>query len=441
MFTSLLDHKRADELRTQELRMLSNMNTLLERATESGDNVNIERGEDGMISSIKVIRAAAASHALPAANQQEQTPPPALPQPERIIEPPSFSWLLSHGERNSLIVPVGIEEDTGKVVYFDLINNPHGKVIGASGFGKSCFAASVMDAASKLNDPSIFQLSILDLEHKTSRLFAQNNNIFEAHIGQRRVPIFATSPDEVAQHLRYLKQELDRRTRLSEYDLAREPILQIYLEEMLSLQIEVDEKLLTQMLKDIEVLSIRGRKYGMFLLACSQTDYSTEELKVAQKMFRFRAAAGIDPTAARAAGFVNKDNIKETFVNAEPGRFLIEYPGYSKIIRAADYDVKKKLQLIEGGRLQTVRGLFNEDADIDTENDLNIARTDGEQTLNIVTEQALEAKREQVKYYQEKGWGKIATIEKVWNVKRGANKAYIAACQEYAAIVGLQEAM
>lgn len=41
--------------------------------------------------------------------------------------------------------------------------------------------------------------------------------------------------------------------------------------------------------------------------AQSTFDFSTAELRVSQKMFRFRGAAAVDPSAARAAGLINTD--------------------------------------------------------------------------------------------------------------------------------------
>jgi hypothetical protein len=80
------------------------------------------------------------------------------------------------------------------------------------------------------------------------------------------------------------------------------------------------------------VLTTRGRKYGIFLLGVMQADYSTEEMKVSQKMFRFRGAAGIDPSAARAAGFTNTELVKQNFQTGKPGSFVVEYPGYSGLV-------------------------------------------------------------------------------------------------------------
>lgn len=345
--------------------------------------------------------------------------------------PPSQDQLLNALVPNSLTVSPGIRNSNGQPVIVSITEIPHLKIIGSSGFGKSCLAAALLDQACRLNTPDKLQIALLDLEHKTSRLFEDRANVAEINLGTRRVTMVATDADEVAQHLGFLKKELSRRTKLSEDDLIKEPVLLMYVEEMLSLQFEVEEELLQQMLADITILAIRGRKYGMFLLAVSQTDYSTSELRVAQKQFRFRAAAGIDTTAARAAGFMNTELIKNNFQHGKPGQFVVEYPSFSDLVLAPDYDVKKLVL----ARSSAIR-------DRDTSPILRVvndARNPSEQSVNRVDEQALQAKREQVTTLRDQGWGKSNIIEKVWGVKRGGSQAYIKACAEYDAIVGYLE--
>jgi hypothetical protein len=349
-------------------------------------------------------------------------------QPVAQYSSPSQDQLLGALVPNSLTVSPGIRNSNGQPVIVSITEIPHLKIIGSSGFGKSCLAAALLDQACQLNSPDKLQIALLDLEHKTSRLFEDRANIAEINLGTRRVTMVATDADEVAQHLGFLKRELSRRTKLSEDDLLKEPVLLMYVEEMLSLQFEVEEELLQQMLADITILAIRGRKYGMFLLAVSQTDYSTQELRIAQKQFRFRAAAGIDTTAARAAGFMNTELIKNNFQHGKPGQFVVEYPSFSDLVLAPDYDVKKLVL----ARAAVIR-------DRDTSPILRVVndvRNPSEQTENKVNEHALQAKREQVMTLRDQNWGKINIIEKVWNVKRGGSQGYIKACAEYDAIVG-----
>lgn len=343
------------------------------------------------------------------------------------VNQPSQEWLLSQLPENQLIVSPGVQLIDGKVVQVSMVDVPHFKLLGASGFGKSCLAGSLLDQACETNSRDIFQVALLDLEHKTSRLFEDRPHVAQVRIGQRLIQMVATNADEVVEYLGYLTKELDRRAALSEQELNRLPILFMYVEEMLSLQYEViDPKLLQIMFAALTILSVRGRKYGMFLLACMQTDYSTNELKVSQKMFRFRAAAAIDQTAARAAGFQNTELVKQNFQQGKPGQFVIEYPSFSQIVLAPIYDVKRLV-----GQKTSVR----EEAD---EDDWHSPRTVAAQPAHSPRTNdahAPQAKLEQVRELKGMGWGKVATIEKVWGIKRGGNERWKQAEEEYNQII------
>lgn len=353
---------------------------------------------------------------------------------------PSQDYLMGELEPNSLTVSPGVRASNGDIVKVNITEIPHLKVIGSSGFGKSCLAGAILDQAMTLNDPDVLQVALLDLEHKTSRLFENREGIAELTVGRRRVSMVATDVDEVVEHLGYLKKELDRRTRISEDELAVEPVLLMYVEEMLALQYEVDDKkALDRMLADLSILAVRGRKYGMFLLCCTQTDYSTDELRVAQKQFRFRAAAGVDTTAARAAGFMNTELIKQNFQTGQPGQFVVEYPSFSDLVLAPRYDWKKQLQ-VQGSVSRPVQQVFTGPLTPPALPIVNSIRTGSEQGVNTMAEQGIQAKRAQVQELLEKQWGKIRIIEKVWNVSRGGSIAWKQACAEYEAIlVDLEE--
>jgi len=359
-------------------------------------------------------------------NVEASPPPLALPAPSGPqIRQPSMRTIINEIEPGSLSVSPGVRVDTGELVVLSIEDAVHFKLIGSSGFGKSCLAAALLEQAITLNTPDLLQIALLDLEHKTSRLFEASPNVATLQIGRRSIPMVATNADEVATYLGYLKSELDRRACLSETDLEGLPILLMYVEEMLSLQYEVDEKLLTRMLADLSVLAIRARKYRMFLLACAQTDYSTPELKTAQKQFRTRIAYAIDTTAARAAGFMSTDLIKHNFANSQKGdgQFVLETPGVAALMLAPVFDVRQKLLAKE--RATTSRTALAQP--------LHTASTDDAQPL--------QAKADEVSELRRLSWGKVAIIEKVWGIKRGGNARWKAAESEYTQIVSQLEAM
>jgi len=263
----------------------------------------------------------------------------AAPQQPVIVQP-TMDEMYSAVKYNALEVAFGKNAKTGETIVQGIIPGVHFKLVGGSGFGKSCLAAALLDVATRRNDPDHLRIALLDLEHKTSRLFEHMPHVMNVTVGKRTISMVATDADEVARHLGWLRKELDRRASGS----FATPLLLIYVEEMLSLQYEVDSALKEQMLADLAILALRGRKYGMFLLACTQTDYSTKELREAQKQFRTRSGFAVDPTAARAAGFVNNDLIKYNYQFAQPGRFVLEKPGFSELVLAPLYDVEQKLE-------------------------------------------------------------------------------------------------
>ncbi len=347
------------------------------------------------------------------------------------IRQPTQRYLIDQLEENALQVCPGVRTSDGQPVILSIPDAVHFKLIGSSGFGKSCLAAAILDQAIKLNSPDVLQIALLDLEHKTSRLFEHSPNVATLTVGRRSVPMVATSADEVASHLGYLKKELDRRAQLSEYDLQSEPLLLIYVEEMLSLQFEVDETLIVQMLKDLSVLAVRARKYNMFLLACAQTDYSTPELKTAQKQFRSRIAFAIDTTAARAAGFMSTDLIKYSFSHSQrgDGMYVLETPGVASLMLAPVYDVRAKVLALDT-RSARVQHPFTMRSDTLPERIVNA----DERPVALRSERSIE-----VHNLLEKGWGKQAIIEKIWGVKKGGSPKYKDAENEYNSIIEADE--
>ncbi len=263
---------------------------------------------------------------------QEELP---LPKIEKFYEAIPF---------NSLQVGMGIDAMTGQPILAAIEKSTHFKLIGGSGQGKSCVAAAILDIASTTNDPDHLRIGLLDLEHNTSRLFEDLPHI--AEIGPRRVRLVGRDPDEVAQKLKLLQWELKRRSELGEeYCRAHEPIMLIYVEEMLALKYEVvDEKLKKEMLAAINILGVRARKYGIFLLACMQVDYSDKSTREAMAQFRTRAGFAIDPEAARASGFFNTELVNQNFRAGRFGQYVLEKPAFSGLILSPDYDVRAKLE-------------------------------------------------------------------------------------------------
>jgi len=259
--------------------------------------------------------------------------------------------------------------------------------------------------------------------------------------GQRRRRLIAKDADEVAAHLGYLKKELDRR---ASQQVAM-PLLLIYVEEMLSLQYEVDEKLKAQMLADLAILALRGRKYGMFLMACTQTDYSTKELKEAQKQFRTRSGFAIDPSAARAAGFVNTELVNYNYRNAKPGQFLLERPAFSSLVLAPLYDVEQKLvELSNPSRRYYAASrsaspqYYSDDSEVDYEADTEKLEVTGEvvdaSPLHMASQASLTPQEWRIVRKWKKGDSVSQIIEEEYGIKGGA--AFTRKAREIQTLIG-----
>ncbi len=286
--------------------------------------------------------------ALPSAPEQQQIAAPDLPLPriEQFYEQIPY---------NSLQTGLGAEVSTGKLMIAPIVKSVHFKLVGASGQGKSCVAGAILDIATTTNDPDHLRIGLLDLEHNTMRLFENLPHI--AEIGPRRARLIARNPDEVAQKLKLLQWELTRRASLGEeHCTLYEPLLLVYVEEMLALKYEVvDETLKKEMLAAINILGVRARKYGIFLLACMQVDYSDKSTREAMAQFRTRAGFAIDPEVARASGFVNTELVKQNFSVSRPGQYVLERPAYSGLVLAPDYDVRAKLEALSAPSRSTTK--------------------------------------------------------------------------------------
>jgi FtsK/SpoIIIE family len=267
--------------------------------------------------------------------------------PATMRELPNIEQFYALIPRNSLQTAMGIEAATGKPIIVPIRKSTHFKLIGGSGMGKSCLSAGMIDVAAATNDPDHLKLGLLDLEHNTSRLFEDLPHI--AEIGPRRQRLIGRDPDEVAQKLKLLQWELSRRAGLGEeYCTLHEPVLLVYVEEMLALKYEVvDEKLKREMLAAINILGVRARKYGIFLLACMQTDYSDKSTREAMAQFRTRAGFAIDPEVARASGFFNVELVKQNFQAGSSGQYVLEKPQYSGLVLAPNYDVATRLEQLK----------------------------------------------------------------------------------------------
>ena len=366
-----------------------------------------------------------------------------LPPP---VAAPTIESIIGQLPYNELMTAYGVTLAAGKLITASIPEAVHFKLVGGSGFGKSCEAAALLRIATLCNDPDHLQIALLDLEHKTSRLFEHLPHVTTVRMGRKAVEMAMHGPsaDEVAYKLGALVYELQRRAARN----IETPVLLIYVEEMLSLQYEVDASRLSEMLDNLAILAVRGRKYGLFLEACTQADYSTQQLKVAQKQFRSRIAFAIDPTAARASGFSNTELIKQNFQSSQPGQFVLEKPGFSQLMVAPLLDVKQELKRLEAGpskgqdptsgpaevgtspapphpNLRVVQGHGTRGGKLE--------EVDDEGSVPSRSAEPLSPKAQAIAALLKQRKGQNEIIQEIWGVSGG--RAYQVALEEYRAIV------
>lgn len=328
---------------------------------------------------------------------------------------------------NSLQTGLGRISTSGELAIAGILESVHFKLIGGSGFGKSCLAGSMLDIATTCNSPDVLRIALLDLEHRTSKLFEHLDHVYEVRDHGRTVRMIGRDADEVASRIGTLKQELNRRAA----SLIDTPVLLIYVEEMLSLGYEVDPHLQKQMLADLNILALRGKKYGMFFLACMQADYSTKELREAKGMFRTRGGFAIDPPTARASGFVNNELIKENYVTGKIGQFVLERPAFQGMVLAPRYNLDHLL----AASMTTKKSSQTYDQTYDQTEPIEAPTTAPVEPLVVESRPALSVREMRVLDLLRQKRGQNEIIRELWKVGSRDGRPYQNAVTEYRKIV------
>ena len=221
-------------------------------------------------------------------------------------------------------------------------------------------AAALLEAITRTHDNEHVLLALLDLENKTSRLFADVPHIAELLVGGKTVDLHAKSYDEVLERLELICELIDYRYTLSEQELDQLPILIVYLEEFIDLkdyfkqlidavpedQKDAAKKKYTRLVYCIKKIAARGLKAYVQLLMCAQVDYADEDLKEALVNVTSGMSFAVRPTAAKAAGFYQNAMITQNAKDDKVGQCVVEMPDCKDIILAPDYDLKTRLRAL-----------------------------------------------------------------------------------------------
>lgn len=269
--------------------------------------------------------------------------------------------MVKHTTHNSYEVYIGrsLTRPGNKPIKINF-RKRHIKLIGASQHGKSSMAAALLEAITRTHDNEHVLLALLDLENKTSRLFANLPHIAELMVGEKIVDLHAKTYDEVLERLELICELIDYRYTLSEQELDALPILIVYLEEFIDLkdyfkqlidavpedQKEAAKKKYTRLVYCIKKIAARGLKAYVQMLMCAQVDYADEDLKEALVNVTSGMSFAVRPTAAKAAGFYQNAMITQNAKDDKVGQCVVEMPDCKDIILAPDYDLKARLRAL-----------------------------------------------------------------------------------------------
>ena len=263
-----------------------------------------------------------------------------------VMERITVEEAIAHTERNSYQVYVGrslTDDGVGRAVKTGF-GDRHMKFIGASQRGKSSMVAALLTTIAATHDPSHVQFAILDLENLTGRLFADVPHIKRLRVDGAEVRLHATNPDQVLEYLVYLVKFMEYRYHLSPNDLARQPILIVYIEEFLRLRRlfkariasnspgparDAARRTYAALLESIDALAARGLKARIWLWLCAQVDYADEDLREALANVTNGMAFGLKTTAAQAAGFYEAEMLAENARTKRAGQCVVQDPARS----------------------------------------------------------------------------------------------------------------
>jgi hypothetical protein len=240
----------------------------------------------------------------------------------------------------------------------------HLKLIGASQYGKSSMAACILYLITRTHSPSNVLIALLDMEHKTSKLFTDCQHLAEVNIDGRWVTLHAKTREQVLEHLGHVVTLMDGRYTLTEEEVEQEPILLVYLEEFLALKDyfkrlidklageakEQAKKDYAQLVFSVSEIARRGLKVKVQLLMCAQVDYRDDDFREALVNITGGMSFCVDSSAARAAGFVRADLLKRNVEDDKKGQAVTETPDCKDLVLAPEYDLKKKLLAFEKER-------------------------------------------------------------------------------------------
>lgn len=278
------------------------------------------------------------------------------------LERVSVALICEHVERNSFQLYIGRSlTEPGHPAVPLAIDKQHIQIIGVSQHGKSSFAAALMEILTRTHDPEHLQLALLDMENLTSRLFADLPHVAEWN----GTKLHARSIEEVIALLDLILEIIAYRYALPASERRDLPILLVYVEEFLALKNELKQRIALlkgEQFKEereeairqyallstaVTTIALRGLKARVQLLLCAQIDYADTDFREAFAQFGLRLSFGVDPDAARAAGFKANELLAQNFKAHAVGQAVLEAPGVKDLLLAPDFPLEERLIALE----------------------------------------------------------------------------------------------
>lgn len=271
-----------------------------------------------------IVPLAARPHLYKTQMQVSEVAAPALIAPiaQRVI---TAQEALQTLKRNSMQWCFGVDEE-GNTVTRDIAKSVHVLNVAATGMGKTSQTANMLYQLTQGNDADYFSLLIADLKGDLIDPFAP----YAVDTGMQAA--------DYCRMMRWLRQETDRRIK---YNLKNGHTIIAVFEEALAIRANMTKEQLTQYAIDMEYVAITSRAYNIFMVACMQVDYATQEFRASRQNFLTKLGGAVMPKAAESMGFLNTELVKKVFTQKKPGQFLIEGPDGARIIQAPIMDLRR----------------------------------------------------------------------------------------------------
>lgn len=305
-------------------------------------------------------------------HQRQQVPQAGEFLPPRL----TIDEIVAHVRPNSYTLYIGRSlTRPGNPAILINFYQQHFKLIGASGRGKSSMAAAFLEIVIRTHDTDHVLVVLLDLEDRTSNLFAEIDHLAEVYVNGAWVPLHARTHGQVLEYLGYVVEIVRMRYDLGEEDRLQQPVVLVYLEEFIELKDYFKTRMDTvpdhekaqargdyaDLVYRIKTIARLGLKARVQFLICAQVDYRDDDLQEALINVTSGMAFSVLVTAARAAGFYRTDLLTRNAKEDKEGQAVAQMPDCKDLVLAPEFDLGKKLLALEAAeRAQGAHRLRNE---------------------------------------------------------------------------------